>query len=80
MLKPRRAFANRWAIASVPLVLGLQWLAVHVPTPQRVLRTVPLGLTEWAIILALASLPAVIGQLIQVSQGRRRAPATAGRA
>jgi Ca2+-transporting ATPase len=62
VLAPRRALANRWAVAAVPLVLLLQLLAVYAPPLQRILGTVPLRAAEWAVIVPAAILPAVVGQ------------------
>ena len=72
MLRPARAFANRWAVLSVPLVIGLQLLAVYFEPLARVLRTVPLTAGEWLVVGALSVIPAIIGQLIEVAQGRQR--------
>jgi Ca2+-transporting ATPase len=68
----RRIVANPWALAAVPLVIGLQILAVYWPPLTAVLRTVPLGLTEWAVIMGLSIVPAVIGQTVDLVQGRRQ--------
>jgi Ca2+-transporting ATPase len=70
VLRPARAFANRWALASVPLVIGLQLLAVYFEPLARVLRTVPLSMNDWLVVGALSLAPAVIGQFIEVVQGR----------
>jgi Ca2+-transporting ATPase len=70
VLRPDRALANRWALASVGLVLGLQILAVHWRPLSRILGTVPLGLEDWGVVVAFASVPALVGQAI------RKAPPT----
>lgn len=69
VLAPARIVANRWALASVALVITLQMLAVTVPVLHTVLHTVPLTAGEWLVIVALAALPASIAQLWR----RRRA-------
>ncbi len=71
VLRPARAFANRWALASVPLVIALQLAAVHVGPIADVLGTVPLDRASWLLALGLAAAPAVVGQLVEVVQGVR---------
>jgi len=72
VLSPRRAFANRWALAAVPFVLGLQVIAVHWAPLAGVLRTVPLTSGDWLIVLGLAAVPAIVGQTVEaLSTGRR---------
>ena len=75
MLRPARIVANPWALASVPLVLGLQLAAVYLEPLARLLGTVPLGLNDWVVVGGLSILPGLIGQLIEVAQGRRAAVA-----
>jgi Ca2+-transporting ATPase len=62
VLAVRHALANPAAIGAVVLVVLLQVLAVHLPPLAAVLRTVPLGLRDWATCVALALVPAVVGQ------------------
>ncbi|MEX2049601.1 MAG: HAD-IC family P-type ATPase, partial [Gemmatimonadota bacterium] len=71
VLSWRRIVANPWALGAVALVLALQAAAVYWPPLARLLRTVPLGATDWLVILALAAIPAIIGQVTQVVQGRK---------
>lgn len=69
VLRPARAFANRWAVGSVPLVLVLQYAAVEWSPLATVLGTTPLSTVEWGLALALGLIPAVVGQLI-AARGR----------
>lgn len=69
VLAPSRIFANPWAVGSVPLVIGLQLLAVYWPPLASVLGTVRLGLAEWAGIFGLSLLPAVVGQSLRLIRG-----------
>ncbi|MEJ2541268.1 MAG: cation-transporting P-type ATPase [Gemmatimonadota bacterium] len=62
VVRPSRAFANRWALGAVALVLALQLLAVYWAPLAGLLGTVPLGMTEWGVVLGLASVPALVGQ------------------
>jgi Ca2+-transporting ATPase len=70
VLRPARMFANPWAVGAVPLVIGLQVLAVHWPPLARVLGTVPLTLAEWAGVAGLSLLPAVVGQSLELVRDR----------
>jgi Ca2+-transporting ATPase len=71
----RRATQNRWALGAVALTLGLQLVAVYVAPLARVLHVVPLGAREWVVIVPLALLPALAGQLAawtRAGRGRGR--------
>jgi Ca2+-transporting ATPase len=57
-----RMIANPWAVAAVPLVVALQVASVHWPPLSRVLSTAPLSGTDWAAVLGLSLVPAVVGQ------------------
>ncbi len=72
VLHPSRAFANRWALAAVPLVIGLQLLAVYWQPLARVLRTEPLDPWDWVVVASFSVVPAVVGQVLNVVRGRRR--------
>ena len=74
VLRPRAALANRWALASVPLVVGLQVAAVTWTPLRTVLGTRPLDLVEWGVVLALSAVPAVVGQVVETIQARRPPP------
>ncbi len=52
-------FSNRFLIAALAATLGAQVLAVYWPPLQALLRTVPIGMNEWALI-ALFVLPILI--------------------
>jgi Ca2+-transporting ATPase len=71
VLAPRRAIANRWALAAVPFVLGLQVIAVHWTPLAAVLGTVPLSGRDWLVIVVLSSLPGIVGQIIETVTNRR---------
>jgi Ca2+-transporting ATPase len=77
VLRPARVVANRWALGSVPLVVGLQLLAVYWQPLAGVLRTVPLSAREWGVIAVLSVIPAAVGQVVELIQSRssRRRPA-----
>jgi Ca2+-transporting ATPase len=71
VLAPARIVANRWALAAVPLVLVLQLSAVYAAPLQRVLGTTALAPREWAVIVPLALVPAVVGQGLRWIRERR---------
>jgi P-type Ca2+ transporter type 2C len=73
VLGASRIVANPWALAAVPFVIGLQLLAVHFEPLARVLRTTPLSLVDWGVVTALALVPALVGQTIELVQSRRAA-------
>ncbi len=68
-LVPARAVSNRYALAAVVLAAGLQLLAVHFAPLQHILRTVPLGVEAWAVVIAASAAPAIVGQVLRL--GRR---------
>lgn len=47
-------FSNRYLIGATLVVVSLQILAVYTPFLQDVLHTVPLGVAEWLMIMAVA--------------------------
>lgn len=47
-------FSNKFLLGATVLVIVLQALAVYNPVFQKILRTVPLNLTEWLMILSVA--------------------------
>lgn len=50
---------NKWLLLAILCMLALQITVIYTPVFQRILHTVPLTITEWAIIL-LSSLPLFI--------------------
>lgn len=52
-------FANHWLLAAVGGGLLIQLMGIYLPALQKFLRTVPLGIAEWLLIL-LASLWVII--------------------
>lgn len=47
-------FSNKFLVGATVIVVLLQFLVIYNPIMQKILRTVPLMLSEWAIILAVA--------------------------
>jgi len=48
-------FSNRWLLGATTVVIILQMLAVYNPLLQSILRTVPLSLSEWLMIIPIAA-------------------------
>ncbi len=46
---------NRWLIGAIVLNVGLQVCAVYVPMFQTALRTVPLGWSDWGLVILLGA-------------------------
>jgi Ca2+-transporting ATPase len=67
----RGAASNRVAVAAVVFVTLLQVLAVQWPTLGRILQTVPLSGPDWLLCLGLASVPAIVGQVLHATQRSR---------
>jgi Ca2+-transporting ATPase len=63
VMRWRRAIANPWALAAVGVAGGLQLLAIAYPPLARVLGVVTPAWSDLPVVLGLASLPAVAGQL-----------------
>ena len=47
--------SNKYLLGATAIVISLQMLAVYNPFFQRFLHTVPLGLSEWAMIIGIAT-------------------------
>ncbi len=47
-------FSNKPLLAATLFVVGLQFLALHLPFFQKILRTTPLSAAEWAMIIPIA--------------------------
>jgi hypothetical protein len=57
--------ANPYALGAVGLAVALQIAALHVDPLPALLGVVPLAPGEWAIVVSLSALPAVVGQGIK---------------
>ena len=56
-------FVNRWLFAAVGGSFLLQFVVLYHPMMQGIFETVPLGLNDWFIILALTGLSSLIFSL-----------------
>jgi Ca2+-transporting ATPase len=62
---PARALSNRYALAAVVVTFGLQVMTVSLDPLARVLGLSRLTGTDWLVMLGLALVPAVAGQVIK---------------
>lgn len=70
-----RIISNRWALGAALLTVALQFLAVYLAPLARILGVVPLAASDWLIVLPLALLPAVVGQVIALVKEHRQTEA-----
>jgi Ca2+-transporting ATPase len=66
-----RAVSNRYAVAGALLALGLLALAVHWRPLAGLLGAGTPSLVDWAVVLGLSLVPAVVGQLLKGAATRR---------
>lgn len=64
-------FNNKWMNIAVLSSLGLLLLILYVPFFNTVFDTVPLGWTEWRLILPLLLIPSIAAELAKVFVTRR---------
>ncbi len=65
VLRLRRALANPHAIVGAAIAVLLQLSAAAIDPLARVLRVTPLEPRDWFVIVALAAVPAVVGQMLK---------------
>jgi Ca2+-transporting ATPase len=68
VLRFERAVANPYALLGVAASVGLQCAAIGLTPLAHLLRIVPLQPLEWSLVVALASLPAIVGQALKLRQ------------
>ncbi|MGB2896236.1 MAG: cation-translocating P-type ATPase, partial [Anaerolineales bacterium] len=56
-------FSNKWMFYAVASSLLLLLAVVYIPFLQPIFNTVPLGWTEWQIVLPLLFVPAIVAEL-----------------
>ena len=66
VLRLERALANPYALAGAGLALLLQLAAATVEPLARILRVAPLDAVEWMVVVGLALLPALGGQMLKL--------------
>jgi Ca2+-transporting ATPase len=69
VLSWRRAIANRAALVALVIGAFSLFAVIQSPALAQWLRLVPLSATDWAVVLGLALVPAVVGQAVKVARG-----------
>jgi P-type Ca2+ transporter type 2C len=64
----RRLFTNGWLWGAIIVCVLLQLAAVYVPFLQLVLRTVPLTLTDWGLVLGFSLLPIGVVEFVKFAR------------
>ena len=67
--------SNKFLVAATGIIVVLQLFAIYNPVMQKVLRTAPLGLSEWLLIIPVAAsivLVEELRKLLHRRAGRRR--------
>jgi Ca2+-transporting ATPase len=64
-------FNNKWMNIAVLSSLGLLLLILYVPFFNTIFNTVPLGWTEWRLILPLLLVPSIAAELAKMFVTRR---------
>jgi hypothetical protein len=57
--------ANPYALAGAAVAIGLQVATAWVEPLADILRVTPLASREWALVVTMAALPAVVGQVLK---------------
>jgi len=68
-------FSNTYLLAATAVVISLQMVAVYMPFFQRFLHTVPLNLSEWMMIIAVATSIVVVEEIRKFFYRRRHVEA-----
>ncbi|WP_370004449.1 calcium-transporting P-type ATPase, PMR1-type [Methanothermobacter sp. KEPCO 2] len=68
--KSRTGFSNRTLLVAVAASLLLQILVVYLAPLEGVFRTVPLTVTDWILIIAVASLILIAEAIMRLADGR----------
>ncbi|WP_305036004.1 cation-translocating P-type ATPase [Methanosarcina sp. MSH10X1] len=63
-------FTNKPLVYAVLTTIILQLIVIYVPLFQTAFRTVPLSLSEWGVVLALASTTLISMELVKYFSGR----------
>ena len=58
--------SNKWLLGATAVVITLQLLAVYNPLLQSILRTVPLSLSEWLMIIPIAASIVVVEEVRKI--------------
>ena len=69
-------FSNKFLVGATLLIISLQLLVIYNPLMQKFMHTVPLGLSEWLVIIPIAA-SIVLVEEIRKFFVRRRMPSVA---
>lgn len=75
VLQPARVIANPSALGAVALSVGPQVGVIDVEPLPRLLRVTPLAEGEWIVVVGLAAVPAVVGQIVKLRRPHLRGTA-----
>ena len=65
-------FSNPYLVAAVVLSVVMLAVTVFVPVLNPIFNTQPLGVTEWAVVIGLALIPAVAEELTKLWLRRKK--------
>ncbi|HET7216591.1 MAG TPA: cation-transporting P-type ATPase [Vicinamibacterales bacterium] len=71
VLRFERAVSNPYALLGAGVSIGLQMLTAFLPPLAALLHVAAMSTREWIVVIALAALPAIIGQLSKVVRSAR---------
>ncbi|HEY4516688.1 MAG TPA: HAD-IC family P-type ATPase [Candidatus Paceibacterota bacterium] len=64
--------SNMWLLGATAIVITLQFLAVYHPLLQSILRTVPLSLAEWLMVIPIAASIVVVEEVRKFFYRRKK--------
>ena len=64
-------FSNKYLVGATLIVIALQMTAIYTPVMQKLLRTVPLELSEWLLIIPIAASIVVVEELRKLIYRRK---------
>ena len=65
-------FSNKFLAGATALVVCLQLFAIYAPAMQRYLKTVPLDLSDWTVILSVAASIALVEEMRKLFNAVRK--------
>ena len=65
-------FSNKFLVGATVLVIGLQIAAVYNPFFQKILRTVPLTIMDWVIIVSISTSILVVEEIRKILYNRKK--------
>lgn len=63
-------FSNRFLVGAILLVIALQMIAFYTPVMNTILRTVPLSLADWALVVGISSSVLIAEELRKLIRNR----------